>query len=244
MSEQFWWFIARSSGMVAAVLVALTLVWGLLLSTRIIERRGLPAWLTDLHRGLAGLTVAFVGIHMFALWADSYVQFDAVDLLVPFASDWETTAVAWGVVATWLLAVVQVTSLLQRRLPRRRWHAIHLLSYPIGVLVGLHALTAGTDAGNPWFRWVTLGLASAVVFLTLYRVLTRGDRRRSRPVVPAAARRSAAGVPDGAPPVPDAAVASRTVAAEHRPPPYRPAASDRPAASGRSAASERGTDLL
>ena len=38
MSGQFWWFVARASGMVAAVLIGLTLVWGLLLSTRIVVR--------------------------------------------------------------------------------------------------------------------------------------------------------------------------------------------------------------
>ena len=47
MNEQFWWFVARSSGMVAAVLIGVTVVWGLLLSTRIVVRKGLPAWLTE-----------------------------------------------------------------------------------------------------------------------------------------------------------------------------------------------------
>jgi len=235
VNEQLWWFVARSSGMVAAVLIAVTVVWGLLLSTRIVVRKGLPAWLTDLHRGLAGLSVVFVVVHLVALWADSYEEFTVVELFVPFASDWEPTAVAWGVFATWLLAVVQVTSLLQRRMPRRRWHALHLLSYPLGVLVGVHAMTAGTDASNPWFRWVTLGLAAAVLFLTIYRLLTIGGRSARRPL-PASARgatrhrspvaAAAAGVaPDGAVgagPGPPAPVL--------RPPPYRgpgsPAASE------------------
>ena len=222
MNEQFWWFVARSSGMVAAVLIAVTIVWGLLLSTRIVVRKGLPAWLTDLHRGLAGLSVVFVVVHLLALWADSYEEFTVVELVVPFASDWESTAVAWGVFATWLLAVVQVTSLLQRRMPRRRWHAVHLLSFPVGVLVGVHAMTAGTDASNPWFRWATLGLAAAMLFLTLYRVLTLGDRSTRRPL-PASARGGArrrpaavanvGAVPDGA-----SAVAAPPVL---RPPPYR-----------------------
>jgi sulfoxide reductase heme-binding subunit YedZ len=226
VNEQFWWFVARSSGMVAAVLIGVTVVWGLLLSTRIVVRKGLPAWLTDLHRGRAGLSVVFVLVHLVALWADSYEEFTVAELLVPFASDWEPTAVAWGVFATWLLAVVQVTSLLQRRMSRRRWHAVHLLSFPLGVLVGVHAMTAGTDASNPWFRWVTLGLAAAVLFLTIYRVLMRGDRSARRPL-PASARGAtrrkppvvAAAIDPPPDPIPGGEPAP--LAPVLRPPPYR-----------------------
>ena len=75
MPAQFWWFVTRSSGMVAAVLMALTLIWGLLITTRLIDRRGLPAWLTDLHRHLGGLTVAFIAVHLVALLLDHYVEF-------------------------------------------------------------------------------------------------------------------------------------------------------------------------
>lgn len=192
MSEQFWWFVTRASGMVAAVLIACTLIWGLVLSTKIVNRRGLPAWLTDLHRGLAALSVAFVGVHMFALWADSYEHFGLAELLVPFASDWKPTPVALGVFAVWLLAVVQGTSLLQRRMPKRTWHRIHLLSFPLGVLVGIHAMTTGTDSGNLWFRIVTLVLACAVVFLTIFRVLTRHDKVASSRI-PEMPTRSASG---------------------------------------------------
>ncbi len=216
MSGQFWWFVARASGMVAAVLIGLTLVWGLLLSTRIVVRKGLPAWLTDLHRGLAGLSVVFVVVHLVALWADSYEEFTPVELFVPFASDWKSTPVAWGVFATWLLAVVQVSSLLQRQLSRRRWHALHLLSFPVGVLVGVHAMTAGTDASNPWFRWVTLGLAAAVLFLTIYRVLTRGDRARRTPLPD-----SARGRPGRRRAVGSSGTTGAPAPAVLQPPPYR-----------------------
>jgi predicted ferric reductase len=182
--------------------------------------------LTDLHRGLAGLSVGFVVVHLVALWADSYEEFTVVELLVPFASDWKPTAVAWGVFATWLLAVVQVTSLLQRRMPRRRWHAVHLLSFPLGVFVGVHAMTAGTDASNTWFRWVTLGLAAAVLFLTIYRVLTLGDRSARRPL-PASARDAnrrrspAAAAPIDTAPVPTLGAEPGPPAPVLRPPPYR-----------------------
>lgn len=171
MNPKFWWYLTRASGLVAAVLIALTVIWGLLLATKLIERRGLPAWLLDLHRTLGGLSVVFVGVHLFALWADSYVDFGWRELFVPFASGWRPGAVAWGIVALWGLLAVQGTSMVQRWMPRRWWRRIHLLSFPVVVMVGVHAVTAGTDSGHPVFGVVALALMCALIFLVAYRQL-------------------------------------------------------------------------
>jgi DMSO/TMAO reductase YedYZ heme-binding membrane subunit len=167
--------------MVSAVLLALTVVWGLLASTRLLRRPGLPAWLIDLHRGLGGLTVAFVVVHLVALVADSTVHFAWAELLVPFASAWRRGPVALGVAAIWGLAVVEGSSLLQRRMSRRTWRRLHLLSYPVALLVALHAATAGTDSSNPAFTFVSIALIAAIAALTTVRAVrsTTGSRRRA-----------------------------------------------------------------
>lgn len=75
MNPHFWWYVSRSSGMVAAVLLVMTIVWGLLASTKVLRRPGLPAWIADLHRGLGALTVVFVVVHLTALVGDNTVHF-------------------------------------------------------------------------------------------------------------------------------------------------------------------------
>ena len=57
MSSQIWWFVSRSSGLVAWALLSLSVCWGLFLSTRAVARASSPAWLLDLHRFLGGLSV-------------------------------------------------------------------------------------------------------------------------------------------------------------------------------------------
>jgi DMSO/TMAO reductase YedYZ heme-binding membrane subunit len=193
MNPQFWWFVSRASGMVAAVLVALTIVWGLLLTTKVIERRGLPAWLTDLHRALGGLSVVFIGVHLLALVADSYTYFSWKELFVPFAYAQDAGPVAWGIGAFWMLLVVEGTSLIQRRMPRKLWRGVHYLSYPVGVMVGIHAMTAGTDSGNVWFRVITFGLVGLLTFLVIYRVLfRRPPKGAASGRIPAAAKQEVA----------------------------------------------------
>ena len=148
MNGQVWWYTARAGGLVAWGLATASVIWGLLLSGRI-TRKPKPAWVLDLHRFLGALTVIFVAVHMLALWFDSFVTFGPAELLVPLASAWKPGAVAWGIVAFYLLAAIELTSLFQRRMPRRVWHAIHLSSFGLFAFATIHALTAGTDATDP-----------------------------------------------------------------------------------------------
>jgi len=177
MSSQVWWYEARATGYVAWGLVTASVIAGLLLSTRLTKGKVTPAWTLDLHRFLAGAAVAFTGLHVAGLVADTYVHFGVADVLVPFASRWKPGAVALGVVAMYLLAAVEVSSLLMRRLPRRLWRVVHLSSYVLFWAATFHLLTAGTDTRNPASRVVTAVVIAIVVFLTLVRAL--GGRRRS-----------------------------------------------------------------
>ena len=190
MNTQFWWYVARASGLVAAVLVAATLIWGLLITTHVIDRRGMPAWLTDLHRGLGGLSVVFIGIHLGSLVADSYLHFSWKELFVPFASTYRAGAVAWGVVALWGMVLVEGSSLLVRRRKKSGWwRRIHYLSFPVGALVGVHMLTAGSDTSNKPFGLISLAVLGVLLYLVIFRLLG-GSPRAATPTHPAANRRT------------------------------------------------------
>ena len=171
MSPHLAWYVARASGILAWLLLSASVIWGLLLSTRLLQRRPSPRWLLDLHRFLGGLAVTFVGVHILGLVADNYLHFGVADVLVPFASQWRTSAVALGVVSIWLLVAVEITSLLMRRLPRRLWHRVHLASYGTFWFVTLHAVLAGSDSHNALFRLTMYGVIVVVVFLTVIRVM-------------------------------------------------------------------------
>ena len=184
MNEKLWWYIARSTGIVAWALVAAAVIWGLLLTTRLLGGRPAPKWLLDLHRFLGGLAVAFTALHLVGLVADSYSHFGLAEILVPFASAWKPIPVALGVVALYLLIAVEATSLAMRHLPRRWWRGVHLTSFAVFWLATIHGITAGTDSGNPLLWIAYLLSAGLVIFLTLLRVLAdrRSPARRTRVV--------------------------------------------------------------
>lgn len=180
MTQQIWWYLTRSSAIVAWILLSATVIWGIVLSTDLFKRWRRPAWLLDLHRWLGGLMLVFVGIHIATLIADSYVEFSALDVLVPFSSDWKPVPVAIGIIAMWGLVAVQISSLLMKRLPRKVWRGIHLTSYVTFWLVSLHGTFAGTDASQPLYVATSAFAVLAVVAATTYRIVNGKKRSRRR----------------------------------------------------------------
>src|SRR3954454_12128851 len=176
------WYVARASGIVAWALVLLTIVWGLLLATKVLGRRPGPAWLLSLHRYLGALTVAFVGVHVGAILIDSYTNFGVTDVLVPLTGSWHPLAVAWGIVGMYLLAAIEITSLLRHRMSKRAWHAVHLLSYFLFATTTVHMLTAGTDAKAVIASSAAVLLAIALTFGSVAVYLSRGDAAEEKAI--------------------------------------------------------------
>ena len=196
VTNQLWWYAARSGGFVAWGLLSASVIWGLMLSGKLRPGQVRPNWILDLHRFLGGLAAVFTGIHVLTIMADSYTDIGVADVLVPFTSSWKPGAVAWGIVGMYLLAAVELTSLLKKHLPKKLWQRVHVLSLPLFALATIHLLQAGTDASNVVVYWI-VGIATVVVAgLTAWRVGTRNrtptPRRTPRPAAPAAAPRAAA----------------------------------------------------
>ena len=184
MSGQFPWYVARSAGLVAWALLAASVLWGLALSTKVLSPKVRPNWILDLHRWLGGLALTFTGIHVGALLLDTYVHFGLVSVLVPFATSWHPGAVAWGVVSLYLLAAVEITSLLKARIPKSVWRKTHFLSFLLFLTSTVHGLTAGTDTGATMLRIGALMTGSLVAGLTCARVLEALSSSGTSPRVP------------------------------------------------------------
>ena len=110
---------------------------------------------------------------MGALTLDHFAPFSLTDLLVPMASAWKPGAVAWGVVAFYLLVAIEVTSLLGRRFPKKWWRAIHSLSFPLFVIASIHLFVAGTERNNPAVLFSVMIVSTLVGFLLVVRLLAK-----------------------------------------------------------------------
>ena len=164
MQTSLLWYVARSSGLVAWAVLAFSVIWGLLMTTRLLGRRARPAWMLDLHRYLGALALIFTGIHIVGIVFDTYAKIGLVTAFVPFADRDTRIPLAFGIVSLYMLTAVEVTSLLRRRLSKVVWRRTHLLSFPLFLFSTLHALTEGTDTRNTLLL-ITGGLLFFTVLL-------------------------------------------------------------------------------
>ena len=177
MSSQFWWYLTRSSAIIAWTLMVISVLWGILLSTRVLKKRDNPSWLLDLHRWMSGTSVVMVFLHMFSLYMDQYAHFSIPDLLIPFHSKYTKIASlgAWpivlGVLCFYILIAVQGSSLMMRRLPRKYWKGIHYSSYVLVLVVSFHAGWSGTDARALAYRVVAVLLIALTSVALIVRII-------------------------------------------------------------------------
>lgn len=164
------WYVTRAAGIVAYILLAVTVALGIFrsLARELSVRVG---WVLDeLHQFIALLAGAFVILHLGTLVLDSYIRFSVVNLLLPLGQPYRPVATDLGVLGFYALAVVLVSSWLRRRMSYRLWRGLHYASFVTFFLVTLHGLLAGADASQPWMHGIYIGAAAAVVFLVVVRI--------------------------------------------------------------------------
>jgi predicted ferric reductase len=183
MSDHLVWYVARASGIVTWGLLVASMLWGLLYATRVLGRRVAAWWLLGVHRFLGVLALAFLGVHVAALLADGYVSFGLRDVLVPFVGAWHPVAVAWGIVAMYVVVAVETTSLAKSALPHRVWRTVHVASYPAFAFATIHGLAAGTDTAALFGDGLAIAIGAVAVALAIAGLDRRAvtDPRRPAP---------------------------------------------------------------
>lgn len=173
-----YWYLSRSAGFVAYLLLWGSVVWGLLLSSKI--GRGIwhaPA-LLDAHQFLSEVAVGFTLFHGLILMGDRYLSFPLLAVLAPFAGDYQPALVAAGQIALWLSLLLVVSSYLRKHVGQTWWRAIHFSSFAAYWLALLHSVLMGSDTQQVGVQVLYLATAGAVLFLTLYRFLDKARRVR------------------------------------------------------------------
>ena len=84
-SQQVFWVASRALGIVALVMLSLSVSLGLALSGRLLRRPGLPAWLKHLHEASTLVTLGLVAAHAGVLLLDGWLRPSLAGVTLPFA---------------------------------------------------------------------------------------------------------------------------------------------------------------
>jgi sulfoxide reductase heme-binding subunit YedZ len=186
------WYVTRISALLAYLALAASVVYGLLLSTRILDRIAHRAVSFTLHQDLASIGLALALVHGAVLMIDRSVPFSPLEVVVPFMGPYRPLWVGIGQIAMGLTIVVLVSFYVRKRIGQKTWRRVHYLSFLAFVAATVHGLMAGTDSQSTWALAGYILATSIVVLLLAYRIATSVAARRRQGASPAAASPAAA----------------------------------------------------
>jgi methionine sulfoxide reductase heme-binding subunit len=164
------WYASRATGIVALLLLTAVLALGILVN-RQGRLPGLPRFaVTNLHRNLSLLAVAFIAVHVVTAVLDTYVSIPLASAVIPFASGYERLWLGLGAIAFDLMLAMIITSLVRGRLNRTLWRVVHLFAYVCWPVAFAHSIGSSRDLQRGWMLYLAVGCALVVAAAVIWRL--------------------------------------------------------------------------
>jgi len=173
------WLFERLFAFLAYLAMTGSVVYGLLLSTKLLDAIAHRPISFTLHQDLAAIGLGLAGIHGMLLGLDHTMPFSLAQILVPGLAPHAPLAVAAGQVALYLMAIVIASFYVRRFIGQRAWRTLHYVTFLAFVGATAHGLASGTDSGAAWAQGLYLGSAVVVTFLLTYRIAASVAERRA-----------------------------------------------------------------
>jgi predicted ferric reductase len=164
------WYLSRASAIAAYILTFLIIFLGTGMTTGFIYKYINPvrAWVVHKYLGIAMLVTVI--IHPFSLLFDEFINFELADILVPFVSSYKPVVLSLGIIASYFLLIIMLTSLFARLKHPYFWRLVHYLTYLFFILALLHGVFLGTDTQFLAMQIVYWLTGLAFLILVIYRL--------------------------------------------------------------------------
>jgi predicted ferric reductase len=165
------WYAVRAMGFLAYLVLVASVVYGLLLSTKILDAVAHRPVSFALHKDLAIVGLIMATLHGAILIFDQSFNFTPSSLLVPFTSPYAPITVGIGQLTFYVWAVVTGSFYVRRHIGQKVWRQIHYVTFIAFAGATFHGIMSGSDSGSWWAFWIYLVPITAVVFLVTYRIV-------------------------------------------------------------------------
>jgi methionine sulfoxide reductase heme-binding subunit len=173
-ARYLWWLVSRASGVVALVLISLSVLLGLAMAARVLRRPGLKRAAARLHEHVALTALGAIGVHGLSLLGDHWLNPGLRGITIPFALSYRPGFTGIGIIAGYLAVLVGPTFYARRRLGARTWRKLHRATVVVWVLSAVHALGAGSDSSRLWLRCLVLAPVLPIAYLLVLRAAPTG----------------------------------------------------------------------
>jgi methionine sulfoxide reductase heme-binding subunit len=178
-STQLWWYVTRSAGVVAYLLLWFSVAWGLAIPSKIFSSFLSQEFTFDFHEFISLLTIGFVVLHVSVLMVDRYLPYTIWQILVPFLSTYRPIWVGLGILSFYLIILVTITFYMRNRIGMKSFRAIHWLSFAAYISVAFHGIYAGTDSPLVAMQLLYRVTALVIIFLTVYWLVLKMRKKPS-----------------------------------------------------------------
>jgi DMSO/TMAO reductase YedYZ heme-binding membrane subunit len=160
-------FMLFYAGVFALIGLTASVGFGLVATDRIVMNPGHRVMAQAVHRAVSFGALAFLIIHIVTEILAQRVH--VIDAFIPFLSPFRTFYIGLGTIASDLILLIVITSVLRKRYTAHgkawQWRAIHYSSYVAFVFGVLHGLLGGR-AAKPYVDW-SYGFCIALTALAL-----------------------------------------------------------------------------
>jgi sulfoxide reductase heme-binding subunit YedZ len=169
--EYGWWLASRASGIVALVLIALSVIIGLAMAAKVVASPSRRRTLIAVHEHAALAALIAIAVHGITLLGDGFLDPGIGGITIPFTLDHEPVFTGLGIIGGYLAAILGLTFYVRRRIGTRRWRNLHRLTPLVYVLGVIHTVGSGSDAGTAWLTAILIATGTPILYLGILRAL-------------------------------------------------------------------------
>lgn len=181
-----WWLVSRASGVVALLLISLSVLMGLAMANKLLSRRGLKRTVVRLHEHVALTALLAIVVHGLSLLGDHWLKPGWSGVTVPFATAYRPHYTGLGIIGGYLAALLGPSFYLRRRIGARRWRQLHRLTTLVWLLSVVHTIGAGSDAHKLWLDAIVVAPGIPITYLIVLRGMRSGGHGARRATARAA----------------------------------------------------------
>ncbi|MBI9043508.1 MAG: hypothetical protein JEZ06_03430 [Anaerolineaceae bacterium] len=169
---KMYWYVSRSSAILAYVFLWFSMILGLLLSNRIAN-----IWLdgritNEFHNFFSLLGLLFSGLHAFILMGDAYLSPNFMQIIAPFGLvSYKPFWVGLGQIGLYLWVMLMLSFYFRKGLGQAGWRLVHYSSFLSFILVILHGIFSGSDSGSTGMVTLYWVSAASTLFFVIFRII-------------------------------------------------------------------------